>query len=248
MKSLHQNQTGEWSFRSQKTHQDPFNEIELTGCFRHASGEEQRVPAFWAGGRTWRVRFASPRRGRFQLRMVCSDPTDAGLHGQEAEFTVTRYTGKNVLYRHGPVQVAADPRHFAHADGTPFFWLGDTWWMGLCKRLDWPRGFQTLLADRVQKGFSVIQIVAGLYPDMPAFDPRGANEAGVPWEKDYARIRPAYFDKADRRIQRLVEAGLVVSDVKTVRLTARGQLLSNNVFQEFLGLDAEEDKACLDTR
>ena len=23
---------------------------------------------------------------------------------------------------------------------------------------------------------------------MPGFDPRGANEAGFPWEKDYARI------------------------------------------------------------
>jgi coproporphyrinogen III oxidase-like Fe-S oxidoreductase len=44
----------------------------------------------------------------------------------------------------------------------------------------------------------------------------------------------------------LVEAGLVVSDGKTVRLTAQGQLLSNDVFQEFLGLDTEEDKVCLD--
>jgi len=38
--------------------------------------------------------------------------------------------------------------------------------MGLCKRLKWPEGFETLLADRVRKGFSVIQIIAGLYPDM----------------------------------------------------------------------------------
>jgi len=37
--------------------------------------------------------------------------------------------------------------------------------------------------------------VLGLDP----FDPRGANEAGFPWEKDYARIRPEYFDAADQR-------------------------------------------------
>jgi coproporphyrinogen III oxidase-like Fe-S oxidoreductase len=49
-------------------------------------------------------------------------------------------------------------------------------------------------------------------------------------------------------VERLVEAGLVVSDGKTVRLTAQGQLLSNDVFQEFLGLDAEEGKVCLDRR
>jgi hypothetical protein len=63
--------------------------------------------------------------------------------------------------------------------------------------------------DRVRKGFNVIQIVAGLYPDMPQFDPRGANEAGYPWEPDYKRINPAYFDMADVRIQHLVEHGLV---------------------------------------
>src|SRR5208337_1008056 len=40
-------------------------------------------------------------------------------------------------------------------------------------------------------------------------DPRGANEAGFPWEKDYTRIRPEYFDKADQRLQYLVKQGFV---------------------------------------
>ncbi len=43
---------------------------------------------------------------------------------------------------------------------------------------------------------------------MPAFDPRGANEAGFPWTTDYHTIRPEYFDAADRRIQALVDSGL----------------------------------------
>ena len=60
----------------------------------------------------------------------------------------------------------------------------------------------------MRKGFTVIQIIAGLYPDMPPFDPRGANEAGYPWEAEYARINPAYFDAADLRIRYLVESGL----------------------------------------
>ena len=102
----------------------------------------------------------------------------------------------------------ADERHFQHADGTPFFWLGDTWWMGLCKRLSWPDGFETLTADRVHKGFTMVQIVAGLYPDMEPFDERGANEAGYPWERDFSRINPAYFDMADVRIQHLADHGL----------------------------------------
>jgi hypothetical protein len=81
--------------------------------------------------------------------------------------------------------------------------------MGLCKRLGWPRDFKELAADRHAKGFTVIQIVAGLYPDMPGFDPRGANEAGFPWETGYSSINPAYFDMADLRIQWLVHTGLM---------------------------------------
>jgi oxygen-independent coproporphyrinogen-3 oxidase len=39
--------------------------------------------------------------------------------------------------------------------------------------------------------------------------------------------------------ERLAEAGLLVFDGQTVRLTPRGQLLSNDVFQEFLDLEAD---------
>jgi len=47
-------------------------------------------------------------------------------------------------------------------------------------------------------------------------------------------VAPA-METADR----LAEAGLLVSDGKIVRLTPRGRLLSNDVFQEFLDLKAE---------
>ena len=208
IKTIHQNQTAEWSFTSNKARKDPFNEVELSARFTHANGEEKLVPAFWAGGKNWRMRFSSPLAGKFHFRTVCSDPSDSGLHDQAGDFQVKRYTGSNPLFRHGPIRVATDKRHFEHFDGTPFFWLGDTWWMGLCKRMTWPKGFQTLARDRVKKGFTVVQIVAGLYPDMPAFDKRGANEAGFPWEKEYRRINPSYFDMADRRIRHLVESGL----------------------------------------
>jgi len=81
--------------------------------------------------------------------------------------------------------------------------------MGLCRRLSWPEGFQELTVDRVRKGFSVIQIVAGLYPDMEPFDQRGANEAGFPWDRAFSRVNPAYFDMADLRLAHLVRSGLV---------------------------------------
>ena len=199
----------EITLKSTGTHSDPFNQLTVDAVFTDPTGATVRVPAFWAGGRTWKVRYSSPHVGSHTYRTECSDPADSGLHGVTGRVEVARYSGSNPLYRHGPVRVAADRRHLEHTDGTPFFWLGDTWWMGLCHRLHFPDEFHTLAADRIAKGFTVIQIVAGLYPDMGAFDPRGANEAGFPWEADYARMRPEYFDAADKRVEHLVEQGLM---------------------------------------
>ncbi len=198
----------EVTFESAKKYDDPFNEVTLDVVFVDPAGKEYRVPAFWAGGTSWHVRYASGTPGVHRYETHCSDPANSGLNGQKGTIEVVPYRGTNRLYHHGPLRVATDRRHLEHADGTPFLWLGDTWWMGLCNRLHFPDEFKTLAADRVQKGFNVIQIVAGLYPDMPAFDQRGANEAGFPWTKDYRTIRPEYFNAADRRILQLVDSGL----------------------------------------
>jgi hypothetical protein len=203
------NRMVEITFTSGRDYRDPFHKITLDVLLETPQGRTLKVPAFWAGGRVWKVRYASPTLGRHRWRSVCSVSDDQALHGRTGTVTVETYRGENPLYLHGPLRVAADRRHFEHIDGTPFFWLADTWWMGLCQRLHWPQEFQQLAADRKAKGFNVIQIVAGLYPDMPAFDPRGANEAGFPWERDYSRIRPEYFDKADQRILYLVDQGFV---------------------------------------
>ena len=204
-----QNHAMEWSYSSGKIYADPFNDVELDVVFTDGEANTWRVPAFWAGSHEWRVRFAAPHAGTYRYRTRCSDEQNHDLHGQEGVLHVSPYKGNHELLRHGPLRVSPNHRYLEHLDGTPFFWLGDTWWMGLCRRLTWPDDFQRLTADRRAKGFTVIQIVAGLYPDMPGFDPRGANEAGYPWEKEYARIHPAYFDMADLRIQWLVKSGLV---------------------------------------
>ena len=198
----------ELTFTARGKYVDPFNQVVLDVVFTDPAGATFRVPAFWAGTNRWKVRYASPLVGSHSYRTECSAAADAGLHGLTGSVTIKAYTGKNPLYVHGPVRVAGDKRHFEHTDGTPFFWLGDTWWMGLCSRLSWPQGFKQLTADRKAKGFNLVQIIAGLYPDMHQFDPRGANEAGFPWEEGYAHIRPEYFDAADKKLAHLVTEGI----------------------------------------
>jgi hypothetical protein len=197
----------ELTFSASRSYPDPFNQVTLDLIVSDPRGRELRAPAFWAGTNVWKARYASPFMGTHPFRTECSEPQDQGLHGITGKIEVQPYRGSNPLYTHGPLQVAPNRRYLEHFDHTPFFWLGDTWWMGLCHRLRWPEEFQQLTADRKEKGFNVIQIVAGLYPDMPPFDPRGANKAGYPWETNYAHIRPEYFDAADQRLRYLVDQG-----------------------------------------
>jgi oxygen-independent coproporphyrinogen-3 oxidase len=61
----------------------------------------------------------------------------------------------------------------------------------------------------------------------------GVEVAAVQREFGEAMVAPAL-----KAVARLAENGLLSSDGKTVRLTAQGRLLSNDVFQEFLELEA----------
>ena len=133
-----QNKVVEVCFLTTHMYEDPFRNVELDVVFSNEQGTELRVPAFWAGENTWKARFSSPEPGSFEFATICNDTQNTDLHERRGTVEIGQYTGKNPLYCHGPVQVAGDRRHFEHADGTPFFWLADTWWGGLCKRLTWP--------------------------------------------------------------------------------------------------------------
>jgi hypothetical protein len=203
------NHVSEITFTSHIAYSDPFNEVSLTVQFTSPEGQNQTIPAFWAGEQVWKVRFSPSLAGEYNYITQCSDSANSGLHQQSGKLHAALGRSTNPLYQHGNLAVMSDRRHLQHADGTPFFWLADTWWMAFCKRLSFPDKFRELTRDRVQKGFSVIQIIAGLYPDMPWYDSRGANEAGFPWQEDFSTINPEYFDMVDLRVAHLVENGLV---------------------------------------
>src|SRR5437868_9326707 len=114
----------EISFSAALPHADAFNEVELDVTFTDPNGTALKVPAFWAGGTQWKVRYASALQGIHRWRSACNNPNDRGLHGLQGTVEVTAFTGENPLFRHGPLRVSADKRHLQHIDGTSFFWLG----------------------------------------------------------------------------------------------------------------------------
>lgn len=160
---------------------------------RAPGGSERRLLAFQdANG--WRVRYSSATLGTHTV----------GDHTVEVE----AYSGDNALLRHGVPRPSDDGRRLEHEDGTPFLWLADTWWMVYSHRIT-DAEIEALADQRAAQGFSVIQVVAGLCAEVEPFSDAGSGEGGHPWTDGFGAINPAWWDAADRRIQAIVDRGLV---------------------------------------
>jgi hypothetical protein len=111
----------------------PAGDIRLRVVFTAPDSTEKTVPAFYDGGDVWKVRYSSPVIGHHTYKTVSDEPS---LDSACGELDIIEYDGENPLYSHGSICRRNDDLHLSYSDGTPFFWLGDTWWMGLTKRLD----------------------------------------------------------------------------------------------------------------
>ena len=114
-------------------------------------------------------------------------------------------------YPQGPLKVSPNQRHLVKADGSAFFWLGDTAWE-LFHRLNREQATQYLI-NRVEKGFTVIQAVAlaeldGLNTPNPYGDkPLLNNDPTTPNE--------AYFKHVDFIVDKAAELGLFIGLLPT---------------------------------
>ncbi|MFZ5917484.1 MAG: DUF4038 domain-containing protein [Chloroflexota bacterium] len=85
--------------------------------------------------------------------------------------------------------------------------LADTWWYGLSKRLP-AKDFEELAALRAGQGFSAIQLVVGVPPEVGPENENAQSEAGFPWTLD-GHFNQEYLDLARDRIRYLNNLGLV---------------------------------------
>ena len=203
----------ELTFESRQPHHDPFWDVDLRVELTAPSGRSFSVDAFWDGGQIWRARMRHDEVGEWQWRSVASDPNEAGLHGRSGSLTCLPYEGPNPVYRHGPVRVADDGRSFAHADGTPFFWLGDTVWNGLIRSTadDWDEYLET----RRAQSFSVIQFFSTHWRAL-ATDPTGQPSY---FEDDgHFTVNPLFYQRLDPKVEAIARHGLLASAIVVLSL------------------------------
>ena len=135
--------------------------VRFVGVSGEAAGRELTVAGFWDGGVNWKARFAPPTPGEWAFE---SRSEDLGLNGVTGKITCTAWTEYEKQAnptRRGFVRVHTTGqragRYFEYADGTPFLWIGDTWWNWTQRGIRFET-FKHLVDDRVKKGFNVGQL------------------------------------------------------------------------------------------
>lgn len=197
--------TIEFTLTSETTLASPYLDADVTADFIGPGGLIVSRPAFWDGGSTWKLRFAPPTAGEWTYRTREAREL-AGLHGAAGTFEAIEYHGDHPAKRHGYLEVAPSGRHLQHADGTPFFWLGDTHWRFAWERWDeankpgWTSQFRDTVDLRVQQGFNVYQ------GNMFSWTPPEFWTEG----EDYSSIDPDYFrNVVDPRMAYIASSGLI---------------------------------------
>ena len=195
--------TGEQEYRN------PYVEVEVWVDFEHETGIRLRRPAYWDGGRTWRVRFAPPEVGSWKWTSAGSLPEQTG----QLDAIATEPGEANPFYVHGFWRMSPGGRSLVHADETPAILAADTPWA-----LPWratPEQVRVYAADRQAKGFNAVLLMT-VQPDMRAVGPRDRTQDegfGVGFddlrEGHLNRIEVGYFQYLDELIGILVEHHLV---------------------------------------
>lgn len=148
----------ELTFTSSSNYANPMTGVQFSALFTGPGNLQLRIPGFWDGGRIWKVRFAPTAAGEWSYQTLCGNLNDAGLHGRRDTFSVAASAGPNPIYLHGGfLKASANQRHLMYSDGTPFFWLGDTWWFAPSYLVP-HETFQTLIEARKRQNYSVVQM------------------------------------------------------------------------------------------
>ena len=196
----------EINFESQKEYNyrkaEPLDVIMDVVFTNRNTGTSLTIPTFWSDDVTFSVRFAPTEYGIWDYKTVCE--TDDSLNGLTGTVGANAYKGDLDIYKHGFVTTNGS-KYFVYADGTPFFYLGDTHWNMFAEEFDKPgthagdtgasSHFKYIVDKRVSQGFTV-------YQSEPIGAPFSLNNGF-----QYTDLRG--FREADGYFQYIAEKGLV---------------------------------------
>lgn len=198
----------ELSLTSKKSYQNPLYELkEFYAFFSSPSGREVKINGFWDGENQFKIRFAPDETGQWTYRTVCSDKENTGLHGQTGTFNCLPSASKYHIFKKGAIKRSKGNYHLSYADGTPFFYTACTAWNGALKSTE--EEWDTYLKQRVDNHYSVIQFVTTQWRGCE----KDRNGEVAFTGSGRVELNPAFFQRMDKKIDRINEFGLVAAPV-----------------------------------
>lgn len=205
--------TYEISLEAENKYGNPYIETEVWGEFKNDQGSTLIRPAFWDGESKWKIRFAPPDTGSVWTWTTFASNEDNGLAGKTGSVKSISYQGNNKLLKHGLLKMSPGKRNVVHADGTPFFVVGDTPW-GIPFRAK-PEQVKIFAQDRQAKGFNTVLLMS-VQPDRYAEGPE-SRDTVTGFARGFADLRdghinqlkPEYFQYLDSLIGILLDHEIV---------------------------------------
>ena len=193
---------------------NPFD-IELWGEFSGPHGARVRIPGFYDGGGTWKIRFTAPTAGNWALRTFSPVPA---LDGKTAEAEAVPNSNPKI---HGVLRVDSDhPFHFRFEDGSRFLLMGyEADWLWGADMLDPERKvMRRLIAQMAERGFD--HVMVNVYAHDTRWCPGKSSDwdygpvpvypwAGTNAKPDHSRLNPAFFKIYDGMMNALLDSGIV---------------------------------------
>lgn len=211
---------------------NPYTEVDVWVQLK-GPGFDKRCYGFWDGNKTWRVRIMATGAGKWTWTSG-SNQDDDGLNGNQGKFKSVEWTEADKQdnpLRRGMIRPTSNGHAFEYADGTPLFWLADTWWPCMTKRYYWyeddkhrtvgtpEAGFKDYVRYRKGQGYNGCMVVAAF----PNWTEEKSDWGGGDWENeegdraffgegntpDLDRLNPAYFRSMDKKVDYLNENGFI---------------------------------------
>ena len=98
-------------------------QVSLDGVFSGPDGKQMKVPGFWDGEATWRVRFTPSQVGEWNYQFTVKDARGVS-QPYEGKFTVTASDLHGWLQAGNWVNPAYSGHYLVYQDGSPFYGVG----------------------------------------------------------------------------------------------------------------------------
>ncbi len=190
-----------------------------------STGTKLVMPGFWDGENDWIVRFAPTECGIWDYETVTTGE-DVGISGIKGTLACNAYKGDLAIYQHGFVKTEPGKKYFVYADGTPFFYLGDTHWNMITEEFDsagpyagdieTDSHFKYIVDRRVEQGFTVYQS-----------EPIGASY--IVDDGAITKFDISGFKEFDKYFQYIAEKGLVHANAQLIFPSSASDKFSENV-------------------